>query len=62
MSKELKPIGDMGVTSFWGGAERGRCIQLTRDDEYGRPAYVQISVHEMEALIKVFKKSLKSIV
>ena len=59
MSTELKPIGDMNVTRFWGGKKRGRCIQLTRPNEDGDSEYVQISVHEMKRLIKVFEKILK---
>ena len=58
MSKELKPIGDMSVRRFWGGEERGSCIQLTRHNEEGVYDYVQISASEMKFLIKVFKKHI----
>jgi len=57
MSNQLKPIGDMSVTRFWGG-DRGNCIQLTRVNENGIYEYVQISAPEMKKLIKVFKKHI----
>jgi len=61
MSRELKPIGNMSVTRFWGGPERGVCIQLTRPNEHNETNYVQISVYEMGKLIKVFKKINKQL-
>lgn len=29
MSTELGSIGDLSVTSFWGGTDRGPCLQIT---------------------------------
>lgn len=61
MSKELQAIGDMCVTRFWGGEDRGPCIQLTRLNEDGNINYVQIAAKEMPALIKVFTKIIKKL-
>ena len=58
MSKELKPIGDLSVTRFFGG-KRGICVQLTKLDETGHMVYVQLSPYQMSKLICVFEKVIE---
>jgi hypothetical protein len=47
MSTEIKQIGRLHLTQFFGGALRGICIQVTEDTN-GHYHYIQIT--EAEAL------------
>jgi len=29
MSRELKPVGELALTRFWGGKDCGPCVQIT---------------------------------
>lgn len=39
---EDKPIGNMNVTSFYGGKERGKCLQFTISGSDGYGKYIQL--------------------
>jgi hypothetical protein len=34
MSTELKSVGSLSLTQLWGGKDRGKCLQLTRQSMY----------------------------
>lgn len=50
MSTELGNVNDISATRFWGGEERGVCLQLTSKD-----GYVQASAAELVAIIPAIK-------
>lgn len=47
MSQELEPVGDLLITDFWGGPQRGRCLQLTPNTSDG---YSQLTGDEVRRL------------
>jgi len=58
MSKELKPIGNISITQFWGG-ERGTCFQLTAPNEDGDINYVQLSREDIRHLFNIVEDVFK---
>ena len=42
------PSGEICVTAFWGGVERGRCLQLTQSGQSGQSGvhFIQLSRRE----------------
>jgi hypothetical protein len=60
MTTELKARSrNYWLTSFGGGAKRGRCIQVTAQQEDGKFGYIQLNRNDAKALIKDLKTFLK---
>ena len=51
MSTEIGKLNDKQLTRFFGGVERGPCIQITSAD-----GYIQLSASEIIALLPELKK------
>ena len=62
MSEQIGAVrtarGELTVTAFWGGAERGCCVQLTQGHgcipslaDGDTPGFVQLSVADLRALL-----------
>lgn len=47
---------DIKITRYWGGKEKGPCVQLTQEMEEGSWGYVQLSKEESVLLIAVLKE------
>lgn len=52
MSTSLGKVNNIHANSFWGGEEKGCCLQLTNLDKDG---YVQLTASEIIALMPAFK-------
>jgi hypothetical protein len=46
----------MKLTRFWGGKDKGPCVQLTAVMEEGSHGYVQLSASDIIALLPILKK------
>ena len=46
----------LAVTRFFGGVERGMCIQLT--PPHGSGPYIQITLEDLKKIVKEAKKGL----
>jgi hypothetical protein len=62
MSTELYPAcnGDLSLTRFWGGAERGVCAQLTRINQEGKVGFFDVNreeAAELAMLLLMFSQS-----
>ena len=55
---EDKPIGNLNVTSFYGGEERGRCLQFTLTDANGDGKYIQLDRNQVVELLALILKWL----
>ena len=47
---------DLQLTRYYGGRDKGVCIQLTAEMEEGKIGYVQLSAKDLNHLIPLFKK------
>lgn len=50
MSRELLENGPMNVTAFWGGKDRGPCIQFTPQPN---GEYAQANIAEVREIVRV---------
>jgi hypothetical protein len=59
VSTELRPTGEMGVTSFYGGQDRGACIQLTPLVSRRDGRYAQLTRDDVVALVETLQAWLR---
>jgi hypothetical protein len=49
MSRQLKELGGLTVSEFWGGERRGHCIQITA--RQAPDGYAQLTRRDVAALV-----------
>ena len=61
MSVDLGTVGDLALTQFYGGAERGTCVQFTPAGEHTE--YAQLTITDvvklrdkLTAILREYKK------
>jgi hypothetical protein len=47
---------DMNITRYYGGKDKGVCVQLTAEMEEGRAGYVQLSAKDLRYLISILDR------
>lgn len=59
MSKEIARVVNIHVAQFFGGVQRGTCLQLTDAARAGGGSYIQVTSQEARVLADLLKRFAK---